>query len=48
MIYPLRKIPDELWTAAKVRALRDKLTMRQVIEQLLREYVAFGLRKVQS
>ena len=45
MTFPLRDIPAALWTKAKIRALKDGLTMQMVMLKLVAEYVAHGLRK---
>jgi metal-responsive CopG/Arc/MetJ family transcriptional regulator len=33
------EIPEELWTAAKVRAVHDKTNLQDVIAAALREYL---------
>jgi len=38
--YPLRNIPDDLWQQVKVRALTEKLTVRDVIMRALERYAA--------
>lgn len=40
--YPLRNIPDDLWHAAKTRALADRVSLRDVIELGLQRYAADG------
>ena len=44
MTFPLRGIPPALWTKAKIRALKDGMTMQAVVLRLIAEYVAHGLR----
>jgi plasmid stability protein len=38
--YPLRNIPDDLWHAVKVRALSEKISVRDVIVAALQRYAA--------
>lgn len=33
------QIPEELWTAAKIRAVHDKANLQDVIAAALREYL---------
>jgi len=40
--YPLRNIPDDLWHRVKVRAMIDKVSVRDVIIAGLRRYAAGG------
>jgi plasmid stability protein len=41
--YPLRNIPDDLWHRVKVRAMTDRISVRDVILAGLRCYAAGGL-----
>jgi hypothetical protein len=41
--YLLRDIPPMLWKAARLRALKESISMREVIERLLERYVRKGL-----
>ena len=41
--YLLRHIPDELWTQAKARATKDGRPLRQILLDLLRYYIQYGL-----
>ena len=38
--YLWKDIPREVWTEAKVKAAREDVTMKQVLEMLLRAWVA--------
>lgn len=39
------KIPDDVWEAAKIRAIHEGVTLQQVVEEALREYLAKPAKK---
>jgi hypothetical protein len=43
--YILRNVPDDLWAQAKARASDDGRPLRQILIDLLRYYIQFGLPK---
>ena len=46
--YTIRKIDDELWKAAQVRATREGRSMRGVLMLLLRLYARVGLGPLEA
>lgn len=48
MLYALRNIPADLWTAVKARASSEGRTIRGVILLLLTSYVERGLPEQES
>jgi len=46
--YPLRNIPDDLWHRVKVRAMIDKISVREVILAGLARYAADGLDALET
>ena len=39
------EIPDEVWTAAKIRAVHDRTNLQDVIAAALREYLGIKPKK---
>jgi hypothetical protein len=42
MVYPLKNIPPDLWRRFRVRAKKDKLSLRAVILRLIDIYAKSG------
>jgi plasmid stability protein len=38
--YPLRNVPADLWRAVKIRAAQEGRSIREIIIDALRQYVA--------
>lgn len=45
MTFPVTGIAEALWLKAKMRALKDGMSMQAVLHRLIAEYVNYGLRK---
>jgi len=41
--YNLRDVPDELWQKVRVKAVQEKLKVREVILAALKRYAAEGI-----
>ena len=39
LTYTIRNIPNELWKQARIKAIRENITMRDLILKLLKEWI---------